>query len=135
MIAFIQDQVVNQFHWLTAQEFIDGLALGQLTPGPILMVAAYVGFKVAGIAGATVVAAAIFLPSFILMLSVLPMFERVRNLRWSKAKMRGIAPAVIGVLAVSLVQLAPHAVPDATTFVMFIAAVLALSMWRTNVLQ
>src|SRR3989441_2817455 len=50
MIAFIQQQVVGQFHWLTPREFIDGLALGQFTPGPILMVAAYVGYKVAGVA-------------------------------------------------------------------------------------
>jgi chromate transporter len=80
MIAFIQEQVVNQFHWLTAREFIDGLALGQLTPGPILMLAAYVGYKVAGFVGAAVGAAAIFLPSFILMLSILPLFDRVRRL-------------------------------------------------------
>ena len=58
MIAFIQEQVVTQFHWLTPQEFIDGLALGQFTPGPILMVAAYVGYKVAGLAGAGAGAAA-----------------------------------------------------------------------------
>jgi chromate transporter len=49
MVAFIQEQVVNQFYWLTQQEFIDGLALGQFTPGPILMVVAYVGYKVAGL--------------------------------------------------------------------------------------
>src|SRR5215831_8308903 len=48
MIAFIQDQVVGQFGWLTPREFVDGLALGQLTPGPVLMIAAYVGYKVAG---------------------------------------------------------------------------------------
>ena len=59
MLAFIQDQVVNQLGWLTPQEFIDGLALGQLTPGPILMLAAFIGFKLAGLKGATVAAAAI----------------------------------------------------------------------------
>jgi chromate transporter len=51
MIAFIQEHVVGQFQWLTPQEFIDGLALGQLTPGPVLLVAAYVGYKVPGSAG------------------------------------------------------------------------------------
>ena len=81
MIALIQEQVVDQFHWLTPQEFIDGLALGQFTPGPILMVAAYVGYKVAGLGGAVIAAAASFLPSFILMLSILPVFERVRRRR------------------------------------------------------
>ena len=45
---------MNQLHWLTPQEFLDGLALGQLTPGPILMLAAYLGYKLAGIAGAVV---------------------------------------------------------------------------------
>lgn len=60
MIAFIQEQVVNQFHWLTQQEFIDGLALSQFTPGPILMVAAYIGYKLAGVAGAVVAATATF---------------------------------------------------------------------------
>src|SRR5262249_35901861 len=105
MIAFIQDQVVGQFGWLTPREFIDGLALGQLTPRPVLMIAAYVGYKVAGIAGATVAAVAAFLPSFVIMLVILPVLDRVRQLAWMRAVMKGMGPAVIGVLAVSLVRL------------------------------
>jgi chromate transporter len=112
MLAFIEDQVVNQFGWLTQQEFIDGLALGQLTPGPILMLAAFVGFKLAGPAGAAVAASAIFLPSFFMMLSILPVLHRMQDLQWLKAFMRGVGPAVIAALAVSLVQIAPHAAPD-----------------------
>jgi chromate transporter len=135
MIAFMQDQVVNQHHWLTPQEFIDGLALGQFTPGPILMVAAYVGYKVAGIAGATVGAAAVFLPSFVLMLAILPVFDRVRKLQWMRAAMRGIGPAVIGVLAVSLVQLAPHAVPDPFAIATLIATVAVLLLWRVGTVK
>ena len=75
MIAFIQEQVVSQWSWLAPQEFIDGLALGQLTPGPVLMVAAYVGYKVAGLAGAVVGSIAAFLPSFVMMLALLPVFD------------------------------------------------------------
>jgi chromate transporter len=135
MIAFIHDQVVNQLHWLTPQEFLDGLALGQLTPGPILMVAAYVGYKVAGGAGAMVGAAAIFLPSFLLMLTILPVFDRVRTLVWTRAALQGIGPAVIGVLAVSLVQLAPHALPDPLAIAMLIATVIALFVWRIGVVK
>src|SRR5207244_4743518 len=71
MIAFIQDQVVGQFGWLTPREFIDGLALGQLTPGPVLMIAAYIGYKTTGSAGAAMAADAAFLPSFVIMLSIL----------------------------------------------------------------
>ena len=109
MLAFIQQQVVEQRHWMTPREFVDGLALGQLTPGPILMLAAYVGYKVAGVAGAAVAAAAAFLPSFL---------------------MDGLGPAVIGVLAVSLVRLVPHAVPDAPAAVILALSVAALLLSR-----
>src|SRR5258705_12753412 len=107
MIAFIQDQVVGQFGWMTPREFVDGLALGQLTPGPLLMIAAYVGYKLAGVAGAVAAASAAFLPSFVIMLAILPVLDRVRKLASVRAVMRGMAPAVIGILAVSLARLAP----------------------------
>ncbi|HEV8439968.1 MAG TPA: chromate efflux transporter [Methylomirabilota bacterium] len=135
MIAFIQDQVVDQFHWLTAREFIDGLALGQFTPGPVLMVAAYVGYKLGGVAGATVAAAAAFLPSFVLMLAVLPVLDRVRRLRWTRAALNGMGPAVIGVLAVSLFRLAPHALPDVFAVAILAGTVLALLAWHLGPLQ
>ncbi len=135
LIAFIQDQVVNQYQWLTHREFIDGLALGQFTPGPILMVSAYVGYKLAGIAGAAVGAAAIFLPAFVLMLSILPAFERARKLVWTKAAMKGIAPAVIGVLAVSLIQMTPHALPDPVAIGIFAATVAAMLAWRVGAIK
>ena len=135
MIAFIQDQVVGEFHWLTPREFIDGLALGQFTPGPVLMIAAYVGYKVAGFAGATVAATATFLPSFILMLGILPILDRVRKLAWTRAVMKGMGPAVIGILAVSLIRLAPHAVPDPFAIAILIATVVALLVWRTGVFK
>ena len=135
MIAFIQEQMVNQFHWLTQQEFIDGLALSQFTPGPILMIAAYIGYKLAGVAGAVLAATATFLPSFILMLSMLPMFERVRTLVWTKAAMRGVGPAVIGVLAVSLVRMAPHALPDPFAIAILIGTLTALLAWRIGAIK
>jgi chromate transporter len=130
IIAFIQDQVVNQFHWITPQEFIDGLAIGQLTPGPIIMVAAYVGYKVAGVAGAAVAALAIFLPSFVLMLSILPVLDRVRRLAWIKAAMKGISPAVIATLAVTIVQLVPHAAHDTFTGAVLLLTVILMLAWQ-----
>ncbi len=135
MIAFIHEQVVNQFHWLTPQEFIDGLGLGQLTPGPILMVAAYVGYKVAGVVGAAFAATAIFLPAFMMMLALLPVLDRVRTLVWTKAALQGIGPALIGVIAVSLVQMAPYAVPDPFAIAVLIATVTAMLVWRFSALK
>jgi chromate transporter len=124
---------VSHYGWLTPDEFMAGLALGQFTPGPIIMVAAYVGYKMAGVAGAAVAAAAIFLPSFILMLSILPVFEKARTLQWTKAAMKGAGPAVVGVLALSLLQMAPYALPDLPTIVVFLAAVAALLAWRVGI--
>ncbi|MEK6550246.1 MAG: chromate efflux transporter [Pseudomonadota bacterium] len=130
MLAFMQDQVVNQLHWLTDREFLDGLALGQLTPGPILMVAAFVGYKLAGVVGAMVAALAIFLPSFLLMLSILPWMARIKEWRWMKAALKGIGPAVIGLLIVALGQMLPAAVTDVFTGLLMLAAVAGLMIWR-----
>src|SRR5437870_5397918 len=135
MIAFIQDQVVGQFGWLTPREFIDGLALGQLTLGPVLMIAAYVGYKVAGIAGAAVAATAAFLPSFIIMLIILPALDRVRKLAWMRSVMKSMGPAVIGVLAVSLFRLAPAALPDPIAIVILVATLIALMVLRIGVFK
>jgi len=132
IIALIQEQAVDQYHWLTHQEFIDGLALGQFTPGPMIIVAAYVGYKVSGLGGAAVAAAAIFLPSFVITLPILPIFERVRKLVWTTAAMKGIGPAVMAILAVKLVQMAPHALPDSAAVAILIATVIALLMSRTG---
>jgi chromate transporter len=126
MIAFIQGQMVHQWHWLTPQEFLDGLALGQLTPGPVLVVTAYVGYKVAGMVGAGIAATASYAPSFILMLTMLPMFERVRTLGWITAAMQGVGPAVSGMFAVTLVRMAPHALPDLFAITILIGTLVAL---------
>jgi chromate transporter len=94
------------------------------------MIAAYVGYKVAGVAGAAVAATAAFLPSFVIMLAILPVLDRVRQLTWVKAVMKGMGPAVIGVLAVALVRLCPAAVPDALALAILIGTMVAAIVFR-----
>jgi chromate transporter len=94
------------------------------------MLAAFVGYKVAGVAGAAVAAGAIFLPSFLLMLSILPWLERFRSLKWVRAAMRGISPAVVSAIALTVVHLAPTAAPDIFTGVLFVATVAGLLLWQ-----
>lgn len=130
MIALVEEQVVGRLHWLSAQEFIAGLALGQLTPGPVLMVAAYVGYKLLGPVGAVVAAAATFLPSFVLMLAILPAFDRMRNLGWAKAVIQGVIPSVIGVMVVALTRMAASAVPDPFAIIVLLATVAVLMLWH-----
>ncbi len=130
MIALLEDHLVAQLQWLTPQEFIAGLALGQLTPGPVLVVATYVGYKLLGVGGAVAAAAAVFLPSFVLMLAILPVIDRVRTLAWTRAAIQGIAPAVIGVMAVALARLVPHAAPDPLALAALVVTVFVLIVWR-----
>jgi chromate transporter len=132
ILAFLQEQVVNQLAWLTRQEFLDGLALGQLTPGPLLMLAAFVGYRTSGALGAVVGAVAIFLPSFVLVLSLVPALDRVKHIAWITAALKGISPAVIGMIAAALVQMLPKAVPDLATAVMALATIVAMLAWRVG---
>jgi chromate transporter len=132
ILAFIQDQVVHHLHWLTPQQFLDGLALGQLTPGPTLMVAAFVGYAVGSIWGAMVAAAAVYLPSFILMLLMLPLLEHMKRLAWMRATLQGISPAVIGVTAVAVLRMVPYAIPDLLTGALAVGTVVTSVLWQLS---
>jgi chromate transporter len=132
ILAFMQDQVVNHLHWLTPQQFLDGLALGQLTPGPIVMLAAFVGYAVGAIWGAVAAAVAVHLPSFTLMLAVLPMMERIRRLAWMQAALQGIGPAVIGMAAVAVIRMVPPAIPDVIPGLLAVSTVAAMGWWRLS---
>src|SRR5882672_6018351 len=85
--------------------------------------------------GRKIAAAAIFLPSFALMLSIVPVLDKVRRLAWIKAAMKGIGPAVIGTIAVVIVQLAPHAAPDAFTAAVLALTACAMLAWKLPVLS
>lgn len=69
------------------------------------------------------------------MLSILPMFERVRTLLWTKAAMRGVGPAVMGVLAVALVRMAPYALPDSFAVSILMGTLIALLAWRIGAMK
>ena len=132
MLALLEEHVVRRLHWLSPEEFIAGLALGQITPGPILMVAAYIGYKLHGFVGALAGALAMFLPSFVLTLAVLPAFDRVRSLGWARAVMQGIVPAVVGVITVAILRMSRAAVPDAPAMLMLFATVAVMRWWRVT---
>src|SRR5215510_5717145 len=132
MIPLLEEHVVNRLHWLTPPEFIAGLALGQLTPGPILMVAAYVGYKLLGVIGAVAAAAAVFMPSFVVTLLVVPVFDRMRSLAWAKAVIQGVVPAVIGVMAIAILRMWRSAAPDPLATLVLVATVAVLHLSRVT---
>lgn len=97
-IPIIQDIVVNGQGWLTNKEFIDGLAISQITPGPILITSAFIGYKVAGIMGALSATLGMFVPPAILMLIGTSFLDSLKKSTAFKAVLQGIRPAVVGMI-------------------------------------
>ena len=127
IIPLIEHEVVSVYGWLSAQQFIDGVALGQATPGPIVITAAFVGYAAAGLAGAAVATAAIFLPAFVIVLAGTgPYLERIRGSETARAFLKGTNAAVIGTIVGAGVLLMRSAVVDLPTGLILVAAAIAL---------
>ncbi len=97
-IPFIKNEVCNIRPWLGPQEFLDGVALGQMTPGPIAITATFVGFKVMGLWGAIIATLGIFLPSFIMLVLLVKLYRRINKNRYVVSFFDGIKSAVVAVL-------------------------------------
>lgn len=99
LIPLLHRIMVDQLHWLTPGEFLDGVALSQLTPGPLAMLATFAGFKAGGVAGALVATVVLFIPCTLLMLFLASRYERLRSMELVRATLDGILPAVVGLVA------------------------------------
>ncbi len=98
MVPLIEAEVVRTNHWLTQQEFADATALGQMTPGPVLITATFIGYRVAGTLGALVSTVAVFLPAFLMTIAAGSSLRRFRANRQVQSFLRGVTPAVVGLL-------------------------------------
>ena len=132
-IPLIQEIVVNGHGWVTHQEFIDAIAMGQITPGPILVSAAFIGLKVAGMAGAVVAIIGIYLPSALLMVGSTHMLERIKRSLVIKAALRGVRPAVIGMIAAAAVTVGWTAPHHWVSVMILVVALIALMRLRIDV--
>jgi len=90
--------VVDVKRWLGTRAFMDGIALGQVTPGPIVITATFVGYQVKGLAGAVIATAAIFTPSFVVLLAAVPYFDRLQRSVVFRSAMRGVLASFVGLL-------------------------------------
>lgn len=105
LIAYIQQDVVNTFGWLTGQQLLDAIAIGQTTPGPVSTTAAVVGYILAGVPGAVVSTTGIFLPSFVFVILSAPLIPRMRRSRFMSAFLTGVNAGVIAAILVTLIDL------------------------------
>ncbi len=97
-IPLMFHEMVEVRHWVPAMTFIDGIALGQVTPGPIVVTTTFVGYQFAGLAGALVATVAVFFPSFLLVVAVAPWFDRLRARPWFAPALRGALLSFVGLL-------------------------------------
>jgi chromate transporter len=98
MIPLIEAEVVDARHWISHQEFVDATALGQITPGPVLIMATFIGYRVAGPLGALVATISIFLPSFLMTIAAGSSLARFHTNKIVQSFLKGVTPAVVGLL-------------------------------------
>jgi chromate transporter len=133
IIPLIQADVVDVHHWLSLNQFADGIALGQVTPGPFLITAAFVGYKLGGVLGATLATFAIFSPSFAMTLVFTELFARVRNLKAIRGALAGVLASFVGLLAVVLLQLGGIALTMPATLALAAASFIAVRFFRIDI--
>jgi len=126
LIPLMQHDIVDRLQWLTVGEFMDGVALGQVTPGPILITATFVGYRVGGLAGAITATLAVFLPSFLILMAVAPHFDRLKSLEAAQTMIRGVLAGFVGLLLFVLYQFARASLVDWRTWALAAGALVAL---------
>jgi chromate transporter len=119
-------QVVDVRNWMDSRTFMDGIALGQVTPGPIVITATFVGYRIAGLLGAVVATVAIFSPSFLMVLITVPYLDRLQNASLFRRALRGALASFVGLLLAVTVHFAVAASWTAPSILLAAAALVAL---------
>jgi chromate transporter len=147
VLPFVASAAVDHYGWLSAQDMVAGLALGESTPGPLIMVNTFVGFLAGytiegglawGLLGAAIATLCTFVPSFVFIVSGAPLVDRIRTTGAFAAALNGVTVAVVGVIAALAVFIARHAAfadgnPDLLVIVLTVLAFLAVWHFRVGV--
>jgi len=132
MIPLIEAEVVDAHHWLTHQEFVDAAALGQITPGPVLIMATFIGYRVAGTLGAIVATVGIFLPSFLMTVVAGSSLARFHTNKIVQSFLKGVTPAVVGLLVAAGISIGRSGIHTWSGMLIAIAAGFVLVRYRPN---
>jgi chromate transporter len=126
MVPLIQYEVVDYFQWLTTKEFLDGIALGQVTPGPIMITATFIGYKLSGLFGALIATVGIFSSSFFILILLIPHYDRLRRIEIVKTMEQGILGSFIGMICLVLYNFGKAAFVDVPSILFAGAAFFAI---------
>ncbi len=132
LIAFIKTDLVDRLGWLTVQELLDAVAIGQMTPGPVLTTSTAAGYIIAGVPGAVIATAGIFLPSFFFVMLAGRWMPVLRESAVVRAVLKGVTPAVVAVMLTVTLTLAGEAFIDVFSLILGLCAVIALIRWKID---
>jgi chromate transporter len=130
IVPFLQQGVVHDFGWLSEREFLDAVAMGMITPGPVVITAVFVGYLVAGLAGATVAGVGVFLPPFLMVVLFAPWILRYRKHPIVVGFTKGATAAAAGAIVGAGVVIGTQVIVDIATVTIFLVALVVL--WRTR---
>lgn len=132
LLAFLRGDFVERLGWLTDQQLIDAIAIGQVTPGPVFTSATFVGYLMGGVPAALLATLGIFLPSFIFVALSAQIIPRIRRSAWAGALLDGVNAASLGLMGAVTWQLGQAAVVDGVTALILAGAALLLLRFRVN---
>ena len=131
LLAFLRADLVDRWHWLTDQQLLDAIAIGQFTPGPVFTTATFVGYVMAGSSGAILATIGIFLPAFVFVLISSPFIPKLRRSPWASGFLDGVNVASLGLMAAVTWQLGRAAVID--WFTAILALISAVLVFRLKI--
>jgi chromate transporter len=130
VVPFLYGGVVQGHHWLTDQQFVDAVAVAMITPGPVVITVAFIGYLVAGVAGATTAALGIFLPVYLVVVVLAPSYKRWARNPQLNAFVRGVTAAATGAIAGAVIVLARRSIYDVPTAGIALASIAVLFRWK-----
>jgi chromate transporter len=132
LLAFLQNDFVDRLHWITSQQLLDAISIGQFTPGPVFTTATFIGYLVGGLQGAILATIGIFLPSFVFVALSQPLIPRLRQSQLFSALLDGVNIAALGLMAGVLVTLAQNALMDWLTVTLALISAILLLRYKVN---
>jgi chromate transporter len=132
LLAFLRADFVLRLGWLSDQQLIDAIAIGQVTPGPLFTAATFIGYILGGTSGALLATLGIFLPSFIFVAISNPLIPKIRNSTWMSSLLDGVNASSLGLMAAVTAQLAASSLTDFFTAIIAIVSLILLLRYKIN---
>jgi chromate transporter len=130
IVPFLHGGVVQEHHWLTETQFLDAVAVAMITPGPVVITVAFIGYLVAGFPGACAAALGVFLPVYLFVVIVGPFYKRFSQNAQVRAFVQGVTAAATGAIAGAVFVLAKHSIRDGWTVAIAFGTFLVLMKWK-----